>query len=310
MKRDSEHPVRDGGPREVVAVLGAGIMGRGIARVFAASGHAVRLQDVSLEAVERAVAIMRKDFARSIERGQEAVAAAEATLARITPVTGLAEAVDGATLVIEAVPEDLALKRTLFATLDELVGEEALLATNTSALSVTSIAAATKRPERVVGMHFFNPVHRMRIVEIIVGVQSAPEAVDRAVAACDAIGKASVRVTDRAGFATSRISAMVGNEAFHMLMEGVASAEDIDTAIRLALGHPMGPFELVDLVGLDTRLSVLERLHGSLGERFRPSPLLVSLVEAGRLGRKVGHGVYRYTSDGERIEGSGLRPAR
>lgn len=302
--------LREDEPREVVAVLGAGTMGRGIARVFAMSGHTVRLQDVSLETVKHAIATMRQDVTRSIERGRDDAEAAEAAFARIAPVADLRAAVHGATLIIETVPEDLALKRSLFATVDEAADAGALLATNTSALSVTSIAAATRRPERVVGMHFFNPVHRMRIVEIVAGIQTTQETVDRAAAVCAAIGKTSVQVADRAGFATSRISAMVGNEAFHMLMEGVASAEDIDTAIRMALGHPMGPFELVDLVGLDTRLSVLERLQSSLGERFRPSPLLVSLVEAGRLGRKAGHGVYRYDAAGERIEGSGLHPAR
>lgn len=302
--------LREDEPREVVAVLGAGTMGRGIARVFATSGHTVRLQDVSLETAKHAIATMRQDVTRSIERGRDDAEAAEAAFARIAPVADLRAAVHGATLIIETVPEDLALKRSLFATVDEAADADALLATNTSALSVTSIAAATRRPERVVGMHFFNPVHRMRIVEIVAGIQTTQETVDRAAAICAAIGKTSVQVADRAGFATSRISAMVGNEAFHMLMEGVASAEDIDTAIRMALGHPMGPFELVDLVGLDTRLSVLERLQSSLGERFRPSPLLVSLVEAGRLGRKAGHGVYRYDAAGDRIEGSGLHPAR
>jgi 3-hydroxybutyryl-CoA dehydrogenase len=298
-----------GAEHGTIAVLGAGIMGRGIARVFAATGHTVRLQDVSIEAVELSLSTMRKDFARSVERGQESADSVDATISRITPVTELADAIPGATLVIEAVPENIELKRSIFATLDELAGDDVLLATNTSALSVTAIASATRRPERVVGMHFFNPVHRMRIVEIVVGVQSSKAAIDRAAAFCTAIGRTSVRVADRAGFATSRISAMVGNEAFHMLMEGVASAEDIDTAMRLALGYPMGPFELVDLVGLDTRLSVLQRLHESLGERFRPSPLLVSLVESGRLGRKTGHGVYRYGGDGDRIPGSGFRPA-
>lgn len=291
-----------------IAILGAGIMGRGIARVFAATGFKVHLHDVSIATVELSLSSMRNDFSRSVERGQESVEAVDATISRITPVIELADAVAGATLVIEAVPENLALKQSIFATLDELAGSDVLLATNTSALSVTAIASATRRPERVVGMHFFNPVHRMRIVEIVVGVQSSQKAVDRAAAFCTAIERTSIRVVDRAGFTTSRISAMVGNEAFHMLMEGVASAEDIDTAMRLALGHPMGPFELVDLVGLDTRLSVLQRLHESLGERFRPSPLLLSLVESGRLGRKTGHGVYRYGRNGKIINGSGFRP--
>lgn len=287
-----------------VAVLGGGIMGRGIARVFAAAGHEVRLRDLDDDVVARSLATLRKDVARSVDRGDLAAADAEALMARIRPATDLGAAIDGAGLVIEAAPEDLDLKRSIFADLDRLAGEDAVLATNTSALSVTAIAAATARPERVIGLHFFNPVHRMALVEIVVGLQTDEATVERATMACRAIGKTTVRVADRAGFATSRVNALIGNEAFHMLIEGVATAEDIDVALRLALGHPMGPFELVDLVGLDTRLSVLQRLHESLGERFRPSPLLVSLVEAGRLGRKTGQGVYRYDEPGRRIPGS------
>lgn len=289
---------------DVVTVLGGGIMGRGIARVFAAAGHEVRLRDVDEQVVAASMGTLRKDVTRSVERGDLAEQDATAMLARITPCTDLSAAVEGATLVIEAAPEELALKRTIFAELDRLAPADAILATNTSALSVTAIAAATSTPHRVIGLHFFNPVHRMALVEIVVGLQTDRATVERATAACSAIGKTTVEVADRAGFATSRVNALIGNEAFHMLMEGVASAEDIDTALRLALGHPMGPFELVDLVGLDTRLAVLERLHTSLGERFRPSPLLVSLVDAGRLGRKTGHGVYRYDESGRRVAGS------
>jgi 3-hydroxybutyryl-CoA dehydrogenase len=288
----------------VVTVLGGGIMGRGIARVFAAAGHEVRLRDVDADVAARSLSTLQRDLARSVTRGDVSAQDAEALAARIRPVTDLAAAVLNATLVIEAVPEDLDLKRSIFAELDRLAGPDTILATNTSALSVTAIAAATSRPGRVIGLHFFNPVHRMALVEVVVGLRTEESTVDRARAACAAIGKTTVRVADRAGFATSRINAMIGNEAFHMLMEGVATAEDIDTALRLALGHPMGPFELVDLVGLDTRLAVLERLHASLGERFRQSPLLVSLVEAGRLGRKTGEGVYRYAADGSRISGA------
>lgn len=285
----------------VITVLGGGIMGRGIARVFAAAGHEVRLRDVDADVAARSLATLQRDLARSVTRGDVSAQDAEALVARIRPVTDLGAAVLNATLVIEAVPEDLDLKRSIFAELDRLAGPDTILATNTSALSVTAIAAATSRPGRVIGLHFFNPVHRMGLVEVVVGLRTEELIVDRARAACAAVGKTTVRVADRAGFATSRINAMIGNEAFHMLMEGVATAEDIDTALRSALGHPMGPFELVDLVGLDTRLAVLERLHESLGERFRPSPLLVSLVEAGRLGRKTGEGVYRYAADGSRI---------
>lgn len=289
---------------DVITVLGGGIMGRGIARVFAAAEHEVRLRDVDEQSVGASMETLRKDLSRSVQRGDLDEQHAAAMFARITPCTELPAAVEGAGLVIEAAPEDLELKRAIFAELDRVAPADAILATNTSALSITAIAAATSTPHRVIGLHFFNPVHRMALVEIVIGLQTDRATVERASAACAAIGKTTVEVADRAGFATSRVNALIGNEAFHMLMEGVASAEDIDTALRLALGHPMGPFELVDLVGLDTRLAVLERLHASLGERFRPSPLLVSLVDAGRLGRKTGHGVYRYDEGGRRIAGS------
>jgi len=287
-----------------VAVLGAGIMGRGIARVFAAAGHRVHLRDVDEAAIQRGLDVMRSDIARSATRGDLTLEDAEALLARIRPVVDLAEAVADVDTVIEAAPEDLELKQRIFADLDSMTRPEALLASNTSALSISAIASATSRPERVVGLHFFNPVHRMELVEVVLGISTDRETVDRSDALCRSIGKVSVHVADRPGFATSRINAMIGNEAFYMLMEGVASAEDIDVALKLALNHPMGPFELVDLVGLDTRLSVLRRLHGGLGDKFRPCPLLVSLVEAGRLGRKTGQGVYRYDEKGDRIPGS------
>jgi len=287
-----------------VAVLGAGIMGRGIARVFAAAGHPVLLRDVDGAAVERGLEAMRSDLERSAARGDLTPDAAQELIGRITPVTDLAAAVGDTGLVIEAVPEILELKQQIFEELDRLTRDDAILATNTSALSISAIASATSRPERVIGLHFFNPVHRMQLVEVVVGISTARDTVDLSVAVCEGIGKVAVEVADRPGFATSRINAMIGNEAFFMLMEGVASAEDIDTSMKLALNHPMGPFELVDLVGLDTRLSVLRRLHVGLGDKFRPCPLLVSLVEAGRLGRKTGHGVYRYDASGTRIPGS------
>lgn len=287
-----------------VAVLGAGIMGRGIARIFAASGHAVHLRDIDDAAVNKGLEVMRSDLVRSAARGDLSEQDAQALLDRIMPGTDLAAAVGDADLVIEAAPEDLGLKQRIFADLDVMTGPQAILASNTSALSISAIASATSRPERVIGLHFFNPVHRMRLVEIVIGISTDRATVDRSAALCRGVGKVAVEVADRPGFATSRINAMIGNEAFFMLMEGVASAEDIDTSMKLALNHPMGPFELVDLVGLDTRLSVLRRLNAGLGEKFRPCPLLVSLVEAGRLGRKTGHGVYRYDERGDRIPGS------
>ncbi|HSF01925.1 MAG TPA: 3-hydroxyacyl-CoA dehydrogenase NAD-binding domain-containing protein, partial [Solirubrobacterales bacterium] len=216
---------------------------------------------------------------------------AAAALQRLTPAQDLDEDAD---FVIEAVPEDIALKLRLFARLDEVYGPAVVLASNTSGLSITEIAAATKRPARVVGMHFFNPVPKMKLVEIVRGLDTGEDAIAVAAAVAERMGKESVVVRESPGFITSRINAMIGNEAFYILEAGVASARDIDKALKLGLNHPMGPFELVDLVGLDTRLSVLEFLHKSLGEKYRPCPLLVQHVKAGRLGRKAGRGVYEY----------------
>lgn len=284
-----------------VAVVGAGIMGRGIARLFAAAGYSVALFDTTADVLGRALTILRRDLDRSVGRGHIQAVERDEIMNRIVAMPSVERAVARADLVIEAVPEELQLKQEVFAVLDKHAEPTALLATNTSALSVTAIAAATDSPERVVGLHFFNPVHRMQLVEVVVGLQTAEATVTRAKAICEQAGKTPIAVTDRAGFAASRINCLIGNEAFYMLMEGVASAEDIDAALRLGLNHPMGPFELVDLVGLDTRLRALERMHQSHGERFRPCPLMVSFVEAGRFGRKSGHGVYRYDEQGRRI---------
>jgi len=206
----------------------------------------------------------------------------------------LEDAASGADLVIEAVPEDIALKVETFAVLDRVAPGHAILASNTSSLSITEMAAATARAPQVVGMHFFNPVHRMRLLEIVRALETSPETI----AACEAVGarmgKECVTVRESPGFVTSRINALIGNEAFYMLQEGVAGAREIDQALKLGLNHPMGPFELVDLVGLDTRLSILRFLHRTLGEKFRPCPLLVRYVKAGRLGRKSGRGVFEY----------------
>jgi len=199
--------------------------------------------------------------------------------------------------VIEAIPEDIALKLRIFARLDRVCREDVVLATNTSGLSITEIAAITKRPGRVAGMHFFNPVPKMKLVEIVRGLDTTDATVATVAEVAAKMGKETVAVRESPGFITSRVNALIGNEAFLMLQEGVASARDIDKALKLGLNHPMGPFELVDLVGLDTRLSVLEFLHRSLGEKYKPSTLLVQYVKAGRLGRKAGRGVYEYGDD-------------
>jgi 3-hydroxybutyryl-CoA dehydrogenase len=283
---------------ETVTVIGTGLMGRGIAHAAAVGGFRTVLHDVSVEALDRAVEQIRRDLDEGVARGKLGQDDAAAALARLTPERELRAAAQAADFVIEAVPEQIELKLRIFAALDETCPPEVVLATNTSALSITEIAAAAARPERVVGMHFFNPVPKMKLVEIVRALETDDEAVRQTEAVARRMGKETVLVEkESAGFITSRINAMIGNEAFLMLQEGIASARDIDKALKLGLNHPMGPFELVDLVGLDTRLSVLEFLHKSLGEKYRPAPLLVQNVKAGRLGRKVGRGVYDYEDE-------------
>jgi 3-hydroxybutyryl-CoA dehydrogenase len=277
-----------------IAVIGSGLMGRGIAYVSAVGGFATALYDVSGAALDKALDRIRKDLDEGVARGKLTGPAAEAAQARLEPAASLEAAASGADFLIEAVPEEIRLKLETFAKLDAFTRPEVVLATNTSALSVTEIAAATRRADRVLGMHFFNPVPKMKLVEIVRALETSDAAVEATEAVARRMGKETVSVRDSAGFITSRVNAMIGNEAFLMLQEGVASARDIDKALKLGLNHPMGPFEMVDLVGLDTRLAVLEFLQRSLGEKYRPAPLLVQHVKAGRLGRKVGRGVYDY----------------
>jgi 3-hydroxybutyryl-CoA dehydrogenase len=279
---------------ECIAVIGAGLMGRGIAYASATGGFETLLCDASPAALEAALARIGQDLEQGVSRGKLAEDAARAARDRIATVSDLETAAASADFVIEAVPEDLSLKLHVFATLDRVARPEVVLATNTSALSVTEIAAAARSPSRVLGMHFFNPVPKMKLVEIVEALETAATAIETTQDVAARMGKETVLVKESPGFITSRVNAMIGNEAFLMLQEGVASAPDIDKALKLGLNHPMGPFELVDLVGLDTRLAVLEFLHKSLGEKYRPAPLLVQLVKAGRLGRKVGRGVYEY----------------
>ena len=284
-----------------VAVLGAGTMGRGIAHVAAVAGYETRLFDVAEAVLEKARASIEKNLAKGVQLGKVEAGAAERAKGAISTHTDLGEAVTGADLVIEAVPEDIALKVETFREVARHAPAEALFATNTSALSVTEMAAASGRPERFAGMHFFNPVHLMRLIELVRGLQTSEATLAAMREVGERMGKEVVLVNEAPGFVTSRINALIGNEAFRMLQEGVASAEDIDKALKLGLNHPMGPFEMVDLVGLDVRLSILEFLHKTLGEAYRPSNLLVQHVRAGRLGRKVGRGVYVYNEHGERI---------
>jgi len=277
-----------------IAVLGAGIMGRGIAYASALGGYATTLQDTSNEALDKGLgeitALLERGAATGKVPGEQAVAAR----GRLRTSRGIEDAARDADLVIEAVPEKIDLKVELFATLDKHCKPAAILASNTSSLSITEMAAATKRPQKVVGMHFFNPVHRMKLLEVVRALETSDDTVSTALMVGEKMGKEGVVVRESPGFVTSRINAMIGNEAFYMLQEGVASARDIDKALKLGLNHPMGPFELVDLVGLDTRLSILRFLHRTLGEKFRPCPLMEQYVAGGRLGRKTGRGVYDY----------------
>jgi len=279
---------------ERIAVLGAGTMGHGIAHAALVAGYDTALFDSSGEALVRAKVSIEAIIAKTLELGRISESETRVAKERLRTFDHLAQAVAHADLVIEAVPEQMELKLRLLRDVEKHAPARAIIASNTSALSLTELAAALTHPGRLGGMHFFNPVHKMKLVEVVRALDSAPETLQAIEEVARRMGKETVLVRESPGFVTSRINAMIGNEAFYMLQEGVASARDIDKALKLGLNHPMGPFELVDLVGLDTRLSVLEFLHRSLGEKFRPCPLLVQHVKAGRLGRKVGRGVYDY----------------
>lgn len=276
-------------------------MGRGIAHAASLGGFRVMLQDVNSEMLENALEGIRKEMQRAVERDRLDEGAMREGLERIAPTESLKEAVEEADFVIEAVPEEMELKLEIFGRLDERCPERAVLATNTSTMSPTEIAAATRSPERCIAMHFFNPAHKMKLVELVRGLETADETVEVARNVAERMGKETVEVEEFPGFVTSRINCLVGNEAMNMLVEGVASAADIDKALRLGLGYPMGPLELADLVGLDARLRNLEYLHQTLGEKYRPSPLLYKLVAAGHYGRKSGRGIYEYDEDGNTV---------
>ena len=284
-----------------IAVLGAGTMGRGIAHVAAQAGYQTHLYDTSAEALKKAEASIHKNLAKGVELKKVDPQVAERARQALSLYDNLLDAVERADLIIESVPENISLKIETFRSVALHAQEHAVFASNTSALSITEMAAATGRPERFAGMHFFNPVHVMKLIELIRGLETSQATIDALRAVGVRMGKEIVVVNEAPGFVTSRINALIGNEAFRMLQEGVASAEDIDKALKLGLNHPMGPFEMVDLVGLDVRLSILEFLHRSLGEAYRPNQILIQHVRAGRLGRKVGRGVYTYNENGERV---------
>ncbi len=279
---------------KTIAVIGAGIMGRGIAHAAATGGYRTILEDILPASLRKAEAEIRGTLEQGVELGKLSKQQADEAFGRIEFASSVEDAARAADLVIEAVPEEMESKLEIFTLLDKVCRPDTILASNTSSLSVTEIVSVTYHPRRCVGMHFFNPVHKMKLLEVIRALDSSDEAIAAAVEVGKRMGKEVVVIRESPGFVTSRINAMIGNEAFFMLQEGVASAEDIDKAIKLGLNHPMGPFEMVDLVGLDTRLHVLEYLHKTLGDKYRPAPLLVQYVKAGRLGRKAGRGVYEY----------------
>ncbi len=277
-----------------VAVIGAGIMGRGIAHAAALGGYRTILEDILPASLRKAESEIRTNLEKAVELGKVKKEEADAALARVEYAGTVEEAARAADLVIEAVPEEMESKIEIFTLLDKVCRPGTIIASNTSSLSITEIASVTYRAPKCLGMHFFNPVHKMKLLEVVRALETDDETLAAAVDVGRRMGKEVVVVKESPGFITSRINAMIGNEAFYMLQEGIASAADIDKALKLGLNHPMGPFELVDLVGLDTRLHILEYLHKSLGEKFRPCPLLVQYVKAGRLGRKSGKGVYEY----------------
>lgn len=290
---------------DTVVVIGAGLMGTGIAHGFAVAGAQVLLVDASRAAADKAFAEISGILDGAVGLGKLSVEDAEAAKQRIEIVDDLADAARRGGLIVETASENLAIKLEIFAIVDANAPQGAIFTSNTSALSVTELAATTRAPERFAGLHFFNPVHKMKLVEIIRGLATSDETVAALATWGARMKKQTVTVAESPGFTTSRMSALAGNEAMYMLESGVASAEDIDTAMRLGFGHPMGPLELGDLTGWDTRLAVLKYLHQTLGEKFRPCPLIEKMVKAGRYGRKVGHGVYRY-EEGQRVTGSGL----
>jgi 3-hydroxybutyryl-CoA dehydrogenase len=281
---------------ETAGVVGAGTMGNGIAQVLAASGRKVRLVDVNRQALDRGMTAIQKSLSKLVEKGKVSAADKDATLERLQPATDL-DALQGSTIAIEAVVESLPTKMAVFAKLQEILGEDAVLASNTSSISITEIARTVQRPERVIGMHFMNPVPLMELVEIVRGVKTSEETVGRVRDLAAELGKTPVVVQDYPGFVSNRVLMPMINEAIFCLMEGVADKEAIDTVMKLGMAHPMGPLKLADLIGLDVCLQILEVLHQGFGDpKYRPCPLLRNMVAAGRLGRKTGEGFYSYST--------------
>lgn len=278
-----------------ICVLGAGLMGNGIAQVCAQAGYQVKMRDIEQRFIDKGMDTIRKNLAREVEKGKRTQADMDAVTARITPVLDMKEAAGDADLVVEVVIELMDIKKKVYRELEEVVKPECLFFTNTSGLSITEMASITKRPERMIGTHFFNPVPVMKLLEIVRAYETSDETLNTAVEWGKKIGKDVIVVEEAPAFAVNRILCPMLNEAFYTLGEGIASAEDIDKGMVLGCNHPIGPLALADLVGLDTLLHVIKGLHQELGEKYRPAPILVKLVRAGRFGRKSGKGVYDYT---------------
>jgi len=277
-----------------ITVIGSGTMGRGIAHVAALAGYETVLHDVEEPLLDSALQEIRGNLQKAVEKGKLTSADMQTALERIQPATDLESAARGANLIIEAVPEDFDLKRDLLSQVDLYCASDTILASNTSSLSITQLASSVERRDRFIGMHFFNPPHIMKLVEIVVGERTSNETTEEIRKVIARMKKEAIVVRDSPGFATSRLGVAIGLEAIRMLEDGVASAEDIDRAMELGYNHPMGPLRLTDLVGLDVRLNIATYLASTLGARFDPPQLLRSMVEEGRLGRKAGRGFYEW----------------